>query len=187
MCGADEGSSPLGKASKAYRPLASDGASHSAPHTKRWSQWDTETRSTARTRTRAQALHALTFTHSITYSLTHSPSHSHSLTHWWSVGGKRVFFSLSFLRACLPAYLSMAQTPQPASTAFLLRGGVDFACFFFLFIDCSTDQPQSFCTLTPILHRRGYPTMLTSRRTGGSGHTVSPPLQLGRPPPRKGD
>ena len=34
--GADEGSSPLGKASRAYRPLASDRASHSAPHTKRW-------------------------------------------------------------------------------------------------------------------------------------------------------
>ena len=33
--GADEGSSPLGKASRAYRPLASDRAAHSAPHTKR--------------------------------------------------------------------------------------------------------------------------------------------------------
>ena len=33
--GADEGSSPLGKASRAYRPLASERAAHSAPHTKR--------------------------------------------------------------------------------------------------------------------------------------------------------
>ena len=33
--GADEGSSPLGKASRAYRPLASDRAAHSTPHTKR--------------------------------------------------------------------------------------------------------------------------------------------------------
>ena len=30
-----EGSSPLGKASRACRPLASDRASHSAPHTKK--------------------------------------------------------------------------------------------------------------------------------------------------------
>ena len=63
----------------------------------------------------------------------------------WTSG---VFLSLSFLRACLPAYPSMAQTPQPASTSISSQGGlslvilgrgVDFAYLFFLFIDCATD------------------------------------------------
>ena len=50
---------------------------------KRWSHWDTETRSTARTHTRAKALHARTFTHSLIHSFTHSLIHSftHSLIH----------------------------------------------------------------------------------------------------------
>ena len=47
--GADEGSSPLGKASRAYRPLASDRAAHSAAHTKKGGQHtDTERRAHTR-------------------------------------------------------------------------------------------------------------------------------------------
>ena len=48
-----------------------------------------------------------------------------------------------------------------------------------------SDQPQSSCTLTPILHRRDYTKVPTTRCTGREWTSESPPLQLGRPPPRK--
>ena len=105
--GADEGSSPLGKA---YRPLASDRAAHSAPHTKRVD--NTRTPSGAHTHM-GSSPSTQVVSHSFTRARQHSAQHQRARHELLSVRGRSVVVFRSVVAEKSRCFALPSSSPAP--------------------------------------------------------------------------